>query len=285
MHQDAQIIVYGALSIGQDPASSSDSVVFQGDRLDRAYFGYVGYPGEWCGFWFAPGSFGNISNTVMKNCGNGAAYHDYTIIPAAIRVDNGAKLNIDHSIIKNSISLGILGFQGNVTATNCLVNTTGGQALAVSMGGYDTFINCTFANYGSGQTAHANAGTVAILDWYTPDSKHYSYGDLNVLMRNCVVYGSLDSEMACDTTGSPAGTLARLVMDHCLVKMGSVREPFIVFDNTLFNVDPLFKSSATGDFHIGSNSPAAGTGGEPQPVNDLDYVLRTGSDIGCYQSK
>ena len=176
MHQDAQFIVYNnaSLNIGQGASGNNDSIVFQGDRLDRAYFGYVGYPGEWCGLWFTPGSTGNISHAIFKNCGNGAAYYDYSIIPATIRVDTAANVNIDHSIIENSISLGILGFQGNVTASNCLIKTTGGQALAVSMGGNDSFVNCTFANYGSSQVSHASAGTVAILDWYSPASSFFS---------------------------------------------------------------------------------------------------------------
>ncbi len=284
MHQDAQFIVYGTLKIGQH-GTAGDSVVFQGDRLDRSYFGYVGYPGEWCGFWFVPYSNGNISHMVMKNCGNGAAYYYYSIIPAAIRADSGARVALDHSIIENSISQGILGFQGSVTASNCLVHTTGGWALAVSQGGFDTFTNCTFANYGTAQTSHSQAGTAAILDWYTPDSKHYYYGNMGVLMRNCIVYGSLDSELVCDTSGSPTGTQAALTMDHCLLKMGKVREPFISFDACLFNAgnDSLFRNSARQDFHLTSQSAAKNAAVTvPLPGGDLEGFPFTGS-IGCYQ--
>ncbi len=213
------------IGIGQT-GTSTDSVIFQGDRLDRVYFGYIGYPGEWAGLWYVPTSTGNISHTVLKNCGGGAGYYGYSIFPAAVRVDSGAKVTLDHTIIENSISIGIYGFQGNVTATNCLVNTTGGQALAVSQGGIDTFINCTFANYGTAQVAHANAGTVALLDYYWDgvSGDPVLYFNMSVLMRNCLVYGSLDSEIICDSTGSPSNINARITMDHCLLKMGNVRE-------------------------------------------------------------
>jgi hypothetical protein len=291
MHQDAQFIVYynANLGIGQTPSGSADSVVFQGDRLDRSYFGYVGYPGEWCGFWFVPNSAGNISHTVIKNCGNGAPYYQYSIIPAAIRVDSGARVQIDHSIIENSISLGLLGFQGTINASNCLVHTTGGQALAISQGGYDTLVNCTFANYGTAQTAHSQAGTAVILDWYTPDNKHYYYGNMGVLMRNCIVYGSLDSEIICDTSLTPGNiTQTSLIMDHCLVKMGKVQEPFIKFLSCLLptTADSLFKNTAKEDFHLGTNSPAKGAGTSVSGT-DLDNNPWPGgpSDIGCYLAK
>ncbi len=257
MHQNAQFIVYNTLNIGQAPSSSSDSVVFQGDRLDRAYFGYIGYPGEWCGLWFVSSgiSTGNISHAVFINCGGGAAYYNYTIIPAVIRVDTTAVLSIDHSIIENSISLGILGFQGTVIASDCNVNTTGGEALAISQGGYDSIVNCTFANYGTGQLNHTDAPTVAILDYYSPGPGYIYYGNLNAILRNCIVYGSLDSEIVCDTSGSPAGTQARLYADHCLLKMGNVRQPFIQFNFCIFNQDPQFKNPVNGDFHLLEGSP------------------------------
>jgi len=287
MHQDAQFIVYpgAALNIGTGaiPSTGADSVVFQGDRLDRAYFGYVGYPGEWCGLWYTPLSTGNISHAVFKNCGGGNAYYQYTIIPAALRADSGATVNLDHTIIENSISLGILNFGGTVNATDCNVNTTGGQALAVSQGGFGSLVNCTFANYGTAQLSHAQAGTVAILDWYTPDGTNYYYGNLNVVMRNCIVYGSLDSEIVCDTSGSPAGTQARLLMDHCLLKMGNVREPFIQFDSCIFNQDPMFKNSANGDFSLMTGSPAIKNGNpNGAPLNNIIGVGWSPPDIGCY---
>ena len=289
MHQDAQFVIYNTLNVGLTPSSSPDSVVFQGDRLDRAYFGYIGYPGEWGGLWFVSSgiSTGNISHAVFKNCGGGVQYYYYSIIPAAIRVDTTAVVNMDHTVIENSISLGILGFQGTVNGSNCLVKTTGGQALAISLGGTDSFVNCTFVNYGTGQVNHASAATVAILDYYSPDAKNFYYSNLNAVLRNCIVYGSLDSEIICDTSFSPAGTKASLTLDNCLLKMGTVREPFVHFNSCIFNKDPQFRNSAGGDFHISAASPAAGAGlTTPGIITDLEGKnWASPPDIGCYRSE
>jgi hypothetical protein len=284
MHQDGEIVVYGQLNINYptNPAAPSDSVVFQGDRLDRQYFGYTGYPGEWCGIWFLQNSKGYISHTTFKNCGGGTPYYNYFTQAAAMEVDSGAVVRIDHSIIQNSISLGLLSFQGYLIANSCLVNTTGGQALAITQGGIDTLTNCTFANYGTSLVSHANAGTVAILNYFTPDGTNYYFGDLTAVMHNCIVYGSLDSEIICDTSSRAN---ASLLMDHCILKMGRIREPFITFIDSIFS-DPMFKNPSAGDFTLRAGSPAINTGtatGAARGLTNLrDSSLGILPDIGCY---
>lgn len=278
MHQDARIIVYpyGTLNVGEG-SGPDDSVVFQGDRLDRAYFGYIGYPGEWCGLWFTQVSKGNITHAIIKNCGGDHAYYNYGTKQAAIRVDSGALLNIDHSIVKNSIGFGILNWEGNVYANNCLVNTTGGAAFVNLQGGHDSLINCTFANYGTAAVAHSSEPTVALLNYYRPDQYTLYYGALSGTMQNCIVYGTLDSEIVCDTV-SLAG--ASFNINYCLLKMGQVREPFVSFLGALFNQDPLFKDPQNGDFRLTESSPARGKG---TSTGFTDLLGHTGSDLGCYQ--
>ncbi len=281
MHQDARFVVYGDMNIGQTPVDSKDSVVFQGDRLDRVYFGYEGYPGEWCGFWFVPGSVGNISKAVIKNCGGDAQYYAYYTRPAAIRLDTAARVNIDHSIIKNSVGYGIYSWQGSLNASNCLIHTTGGEALAIVQGGYDSIINCTFANYGGLALSHSTNGTVAVLNYFNNGDGTWEPGNLDGIMRNCIVYGSLDSEIVCDSLG---GATASFRMENCLLKMGSVRENFVKFKDCIFNKDPEFKDKQNQDFHLTASSPAKGAGHNTRPVDDLDGNLRSsGSDIGCYR--
>ena len=281
MHQNARFFVYGALVVDPGGLPGKDSVVFQGDRLDRDYFGYIGYPGEWGGIYFVPGGFGLITDAVIKNCGGATPYYFYTIQSAAIEVDTAAKLYIDHSKVENSIGYGILSIQGSVVANNCLVSTTGAEALAIIQGGYDTITNCTFANYGTAAVSHATNGTVAILNYYRVDQNTIYFGNLNAVMENCIVYGSLDSEIVCDTSSS-AG--ARLVVNNCLLKMGSVREPFVQFDATLFNMDPMFKDQNNGDFHLAAGSPAIAKGTTPATGVDLDGNSWSGNyDMGCYK--
>ncbi len=290
MHQTANIAVFGVLNTGTP--NNPDSVIFQGDRLDRAYFGYIGYPGEWGGLYFDGSSHGStMTNTIIKNCGNGAlglaaAAAIYVAYDTLGSITN-PQVTLNNCTIENSYAYGIYSYHGTVAATNCNINTTGQQALAILLGGNDSFTNCTFANYGTANVSHAAAGTVAILDYYwdgvTGDPVYFA--NLNTVMRNCIVYGSLDSEVVFDTTGSPAGTSARLLMDHCLLKMGTVREPFVTFTDTIYNRDPLFKNTASGDFHLTAGSPAIGKGLWISAVtSDLDGTARVNTnDIGCYQ--
>ena len=146
MHQDARFVVYGTLNVNKGSTSNADSIIFQGDRLDRGYFLNDEYPGEWCGIWIAPGGTGNISYATIKNCGGNTAYYNFFTQGSALEVDTLATLTIDHCTIKNSYSYGILGFAGTLTATNCLVQTTAGEALLITQGGTDSITNCTFAN-------------------------------------------------------------------------------------------------------------------------------------------
>ena len=289
MHQNAAMAVFGSIIAN---GSKTDSVIIQGDRMDRAYFGYTGYPGEWGGIYLDSKSKGNrFTHTIIQNCGNGAL----TGVPAAIQLAPDSvcdaanpQLFFDRSIIQNSYGYGIYSFHGTVVATNSLVSTTGQEALAIVLGGRDSITNCTFANYGSPAVSHANYGTVTILDYYwdgvTGDPTIYD--TLNSVLRNCIVYGSLDSEIVCDATGTPAAIPASLRLDHCLLKMGTVRESLLDTIGCIFNQDPLFKNTATGDFHLTAGSPAIGGGTTSyMPGNDLDDVPRstTSDDIGCYQ--
>ena len=229
----------------------------------------------------------NLNNAVLKNCGGSTPYYNYSIQPAAVEVDSGGKLLMTNTIIKNSIGHGIFSFQGNVTATNCLVEDCGGEALAVVLGGKDSFNSCTFANYSTSSISHLNNPTVGIVNWLQISQTEYIYSNLNAVLRNCIVWGSLDSELVCDTSGSPAGTQAYLQFDHCLLKKGKQTETFVQM-NACFNQDPLFKDPTKDNFHIPATSPAVGKGVTAyEPIYDLDWNARLystgGYDVGCYQ--
>jgi hypothetical protein len=167
------------------------------------------------------------------------------------------------------------------------VNTTGGQALAITQGGNDTITNCTFANYGTSLVSHANAGTVAILNYFSPDGITFYYGALNAVLQNCIVYGSLDSEIVCDAS-SNAG--ASLYMNNCLLKMGSVVESFVHLNSCMLTKDPQFNNPANGDFSLGPTSPALDAGASVPGALMTDLAGKnwyTGTidsiAIGCYK--
>lgn len=285
MHQDARFFVFGTLNVNMASSGASDTVAFQGDRLDRDYFGYRGYPGEWGGFYFVTGSQGNFKNTVIKNCGGGTFYRNFYAQPAAIQVDSGATVKLDGTVIRNSIGYGIFNWQGSAIATNCFVGTCGAEALLSLQGGFDSMTNCTFANYGDADVnlEHRTNRTVVLLNYFVVSNTVTWYGALDAVLRNCIVYGSLDSEIICDrVTGHPASVR----LDHNLMKIGNVIDPSYIFTTAcLLNQDPQFKKIDDNDFHLMSTSPAVGAGKViPGLTFDLDGKPRGGTnDIGCYQ--
>jgi hypothetical protein len=282
LHQDARIFVFGSLNVGKG-STGNDSVVLQGDRLDRAYFGYLGYPGEWGGIYLVTGSTGYIDRAIIKNCGGSTSYYNFQTQSAAIEVDSGASLTMNHSIIKNSIGYGLLNYQGTSIVNNSLINTTGAEALLVLQGGNVTATNCTFANYGSYAVAHSNNGTVTLINYLPIGNGQYIPGKLTANLVNCIVYGSLDSEIICD---SAKGATATAELVNCLMKTGSVFEQFVLLKNCIQNHDPMFKDAVNGDFHLTSGSPAIGKGAIALYItDDIDEYARPSGypDIGCYQ--
>ena len=174
-------------------------------------------------------------------------------------------------------------------AKNSLINTTGQEALAVVEGGTVTATNCTFANYGSSAVSHANYGTVTILNYYWDGvgGDLPVYATLSANLTNCIVYGSLDSEVIFDAATVPSGTTASLTLNHCLLKKGTILESFVDTTGCIFNQDPLFKNTANADFHLMSGSPAIGAGDSTTIVTSGDSDLEdnpwVGGDIGCYR--
>ena len=287
MHQNASVAVFGTLVSN---GTKTDSVIFQGDRLDRIYFGYMGYPGEWGGIYFDSKSTGSkLTHTIIENCGNGSL----TGVPAAIQIApdsaTAPQLILDRCIIQNSYGYGIYNFGGTLVAKNSLINTTGQEALAVVEGGTVTATNCTFANYGSSAVSHANYGTVTILNYYWDGvgGDLPVYATLSANLTNCIVYGSLDSEVIFDAATVPSGTTASLTLNHCLLKKGTILESFVDTTGCIFNQDPLFKNTANADFHLMSGSPAIGAGDSTTIVTSGDSDLEdnpwVGGDIGCYR--
>ena len=81
MHADSRLIVQGKLLA---EGTMKDSIIFQGDRLDRAYFGYRGFPGEWGGLYFDSRSNGSrLRHVILQNGGNTAL----GALPALIQVN------------------------------------------------------------------------------------------------------------------------------------------------------------------------------------------------------
>lgn len=291
MHADSRLYVAGTLKVN---GTKADSVIFQGDRIDRNYFGYEGYPGEWAGLYFFASSKNNVLQyTIIQNCGNSNRDGGY---PAAIYAEkdstgSAAEVFLDHVTIQNSIGYGILSIGGHITAENCLVHTCGAEALALIQGGTYDFKNCDFVVFGNDKVSHVQEPTAAILNYLQIDDTHYIGGDMNATLTNCVIWGSLENELVCNKRD---GYAYNVTLNHCLVKDGpdaidnSVMKTGCMFNTDAGSPDPRFADYNKFDFHATPGSAMIDNGSNVTFLglpNDLDDKLRVNNiiDIGCYE--
>lgn len=292
MHANARLFVAGTLhAVG----TKKDSIIFQGDRLDRSYYGYEGYPGEWGGLYFTEHSTDNIlEHVIIRNCGNGAQ----GAAPAAIQVAPDAyggttpapQLTLHKTIIENSIGYGLLSFGGTVKAENCLIHSCGASALALLQGGHYELNNCTFATYGNTKISHTDNPVAAILNYYYISQTKYIAGPLAATMRNCVVAGSLEHEFIADSVSDAPATLT---MEHCLLKVTAAKIPaWVSKTNIRYTLpdgtfDPQFTDVAKANYRPRKGSPLIDAGESYNNITptDLDEAPRTVPDIGCYEGQ
>jgi hypothetical protein len=193
---------------------------------------------------------GNIFNNIGRLPTSGQSATDY---------------NHDH---------GLYIYNGPYTITNNLFyNNAAGWGIQVSPGTHDTTIqNNTFA-YGNPQR----------------DGQIILWGNnSNITIQNNIFYQPRN--YAIDTwQASETNTL----IDKNIVCCSGIEVIYLVgsgyvISNEAINVDPLFVSPSTFDFHLQSTSPAIDSGAAILSVTtDLDGVLRPqglGYDVGAYEN-
>lgn len=284
MHANSSLYVLGKLMVN---GTKTDSVIFQGDRLDRAYFGYEGYPGEWGGILFLGQSQGSVIDyAILRNGGNGSSG-----IPAALYATTNefgtAEVTFKHVTVENSIGYGLICFTAIVRAENCLFHTTGAQALAIFQGGKYDFINCNFINYGTDKVSHIQNPTVGVLNYREESENNFVVSDLvNSSFVNCIIWGSLDNELVLDKLDNAA---YQLTFDHCLIKKNIAEDPmpdYVTQIDNIINQDPMFVDYGKWDYHLQAGSPLIDKGRTIQPPFSTDLDDKTWVppfDIGCYQ--
>ncbi|MBX3257324.1 MAG: hypothetical protein KF862_24575 [Chitinophagaceae bacterium] len=273
MHANAPLIIDGTLIVN---GTKTDSVTFQGDRLDK---GYRDLPASWPGLIFRTGSHSNtITYAIIKN-----AYQ--SVVCAGPSGNALPKLQLNECIIDNIYDIGIWAKASSISAVNCLVSNCGLNILLEQGGAYD-FTHCTIASYGNTFIEHKRP----VVSVSNTDEQQQNSHALNVLFRNCIIWGdagNVEDELQASRTGSEPFDL---LLDHSLFKAKSI-SPEITMLNSIVNQDPAFDSIHTGrryfDFHIGQKaSPAIGAGTATSITTDLDGRLREGiPDQGCYMRR
>jgi len=290
VHQDSRLYVLGTLKIN---GTQSDSVIFQGDRLDPLVWigDYIDIPGQWGGIYFFQESYNNqINYAVFKNGGAATAnpFGEGTVTGAAIQCDpdtlkNGTpKVKITNSVIRTSSGYGVLAYNSSVYMENCKIVECGAENVCFFEGGNYNVYDCTIATYGSQYLSHNDHLSMAVLNYRPISQTEYVSADLTADIRNCIVYGSLQTELFVDRKEDKAANVA---FANCLFKSKDPLPSFVTQLNNLVNLDPLFKDYTKGDYHLQEGSPVIGHGIAAGSLDtDLDGVLRhSPPSMGCYE--
>ena len=295
MHANARLFVAGTL---EALGTKKDSIIFQGNRLDRSYFGYEGYPGEWGGIYFTSYSTANVlRHVIIRNCGNGAQGAP----PAAIQLapdsvlDAVPQLTMDRCTVENSIAYGVLSFGGTLKAENCLIHSCGANAIALVQGGNYELNNCTFATYGNSKISHTDNPVAVIYNFYYYTQTKFYAAPLTAVLHNCVVAGSLENEFLVDSVPDYP---ASIQLNNCLLKMDDetkipswVGQSSVRYTKADGILDPRFTDITKTNYRPKDDSPLIDGGADYTGISllqDLDDKPRRAglaADIGCYEVK
>jgi hypothetical protein len=304
MHANSKFFVKGTLIAN---GTKTDSIVFQGDRLDRDYFG-GDIAGEWCGLHFLEKSRNNILNyCVVKNGGAAWKLFDepsqsyYFVAPGLIYLEpnetgiTSPKLIINNCFVGLSISTGIVAFNSSMQANNCLIYACGGNNFAAQQGGNYNFKYCTIANFGYYTSnlvviKHDKTPVLGLTNYFATSDTSIITAPLNAVFTNCIIDGNATegNEVAIDNVNAIAHSVN---FDHCILKTKSTITGIdnVHLDATtiaLLNATSGFTNASKLNFQLESSS-AAKTTALPLGNINIDIIDKprsaTEPSIGCYE--
>ncbi len=280
----ASIHVNGALSMDQERLENE--VIFEGDRLEPAF---ADRPGQWGSIWLVDGSIDNIFNhATIKNALVG-------ILSDGNADGTDDKLTITNSQIYNAGSFGILGRNTSIRGENLAINNCGQASLAATLGGRYNFTHTTIANYWTESFRPLPA--LLINNFSIDENQTATIADLTEAnFNNCIIYGNDNPEFLLEEV-EDAGVAFNFKFTNCLVRFEDNNNNFTgenydfsntaLYENIIFNRDPLFTNTDQNDLTLENNSPAIGTGNlffANQVPNDiLNNDRTTAPDVGAYQ--
>lgn len=275
-HADAPFIVDGTLLVN---GSSSERVVFTGDRLENIY---KDLPASWPGIYFRGSSTENhLQFTSILNA--------YQAIVAERHASNATtKLNLQQCVIDNAYDAGLLAVNSSIKAESCLI-TNCGSNISFSLGGIYELIHCTVAAY---PTLIEHKKPLLSLSNFFNQTGNILTANLDAQFTNCIFWAesnSVENETQIEQQG--AGTF-NVVFTNCLLK-GKDEPAKSSIIASLRNEDPLFDSVDVAnryfDFHTNLNPAAPGInkGKITSLAIDLEGKSRNVGlpDLGCYEKQ
>ncbi len=240
-------------------------VTFEGTRLNATW---RETPGQWDRILINEGSSNNlIRHAIIKNGFIGIqADHLGKVSGSA---SGPGKVTLESVEIRNMSGLGLYTRGLDIDAYNTLVHNCGQYSGAFTLGGSVRLDHCTFGNHWN----RSNRSTPAFFfSNYFLGGNTAFIADLNLRMRNSIIYGSQQGEFEYDSLG---GADFNYLFEHCLIKAEDdiATGPNSRFVNILRNEDPLFRNPSAGDYRLDAESPAMDAG-SPSVVQENPFLLR-----------
>lgn len=271
-HGNTSLHVFGTLNV---EGTYDHPVIFQGSRLESDFDELAG---QWGGIHLWRDSKQNHLNHVeIKNS-------IYGIRVDSLAEDNGFKLVLQNSIIKNTTASAILGFTGSIYADNTLIYNCGLNAIRLEFGGYYRFNYLTVE--GSGDHRYP---LVRISNYYSYNGEVQYPAFLDVEIRNTIMSGTLDEEFDFSLAELPSGYNSINFINSLIVTEDADES---IFTNCIVNQSPAFLDVLDEDFRLTSISPcvdyALSDTNEvipvPYDINENSRPQGLANDIGCYET-
>ncbi len=270
-HKNSTLFVSGTLEV---KGTQSDSVIFQGDRLESQF---SEARGQWNGIHLLRGSLNNkINYAVVKNAITG-------IRVDSLPEDNSSNPNvfISNTVIRNMSFAGILGLNARIYGINNLLFNCAQYNILGALGGEYDFRQNTFTTFNN-QFLRQTPGVVFTDNLTNPLRTE----KLIVTLVNNIIWGGLNDELLIDRKGSASPKL--------LIQTNLIRTTNSVFNTSgnLINQNPLFVLPDRGNFQLSPNSLARQKGTDiSNEVRFIHFVNKDlpgaqrffPSSLGCYE--
>lgn len=205
-HDKSGVVVNGTLNA---LGTIAKPIVMCGDRMDCIFKGvpYDSICGQWKGIVFNSQGVHTLKNVEMRSGTNAIdTWIDTTFTPI---------VQLENCIIHNFKGYGIAAKKSNITAVNTVISNCGTNCLFIAGGTYD-FVHCTIASF---IAKSIKSGTAVYLRNYDVPEKEVEQCPLTAVFKNCIIFGSYDSELTLSDTYNKEKVSAMFapVFEHCLL--------------------------------------------------------------------
>lgn len=225
--------------------TQDDPIVFQGDRLEQYY---QDQPGQWIGIRVRPGAEeARFRYVTIKNGFIGLQ------VDSMVNANALPNVFLENSTITTMNLWGILCNNASIQVVSSEITNICGYLFEARFGGYYNLAFSTFGGLQKSCTRGHGAFRVANNDFTTAEGDVLA-NELQLVVRNSIIYGGEDEELEYDVTGQ--GEVLAFIFDHSILKTERT-DDFNINDNIL-NRDPKWVNPGNLNFQLDTLSPATG---------------------------